>query len=95
MEVRTIIIENLPEARCNPDKSAGPQSGQKVPFQDQASPTIIPGVLLVDRLDPTYLSILGHGSTAFSFHLPNGSHVILMMVFTVGSERRIVNCADR
>ena len=32
--------ENLGEARYNPDKLVGPLSGQKVPFQDQASPTI-------------------------------------------------------
>ena len=34
---------NFWEARYNPDKSAGPLSGQKLPFQDQASPTITRG----------------------------------------------------
>ena len=41
---RQYFLENLGEARYNPDKLAGPLSGQKVPFQDQASPTIT-GVL--------------------------------------------------
>jgi len=34
------ILGNFGEARCNPDKLAQPLSGRKVPFQDQASPTI-------------------------------------------------------
>jgi len=37
------ILGNFGEARCNLDKLAQPLSGQKVPFQDQASPTITQG----------------------------------------------------
>ena len=40
------FLENLREARYNPDKLAGPLFGQKVPFQDQASPTITWGPFL-------------------------------------------------
>jgi hypothetical protein len=37
------ILGNFGEARCHPDKFAGPLTGQKVPFQDQASPNITRG----------------------------------------------------
>ena len=35
MEVRTIILENLGEARRNPDKKMKPLSGRKMLFRDR------------------------------------------------------------
>ena len=53
MEVRTIIFGGRPG--CNPDKSAVPLSGQKVPFQDQAFPTVMTDVPQTDVSRPSAL----------------------------------------
>ena len=46
IDVQT-IFRNFSEARYNPDKLAGPLSTQKVPFWDQASPTIARGPIMI------------------------------------------------
>ena len=52
--------ENFGEARYNLDKSAEPLSGQKLPFRDQASPTIPrgPSVTVAVRDDDVFADLV-------------------------------------